>query len=353
MTESIFYEVQENIFEVLEPIMVNAIEEINKNFKQSSFKIFQGLKIVIVGGYGINQYLDNKVPTSDIDARIVATDDTFIEKLKENDIQYLKILYLAKVSAMNTFVNYMNIYINSNPHILKKIKKKAKATLELTELSDGKTVYFFQSLMHMEKVDDRVNICEPNNFRYNETSFHEQIDPTLFNDDNYCSLKLSACNYHYSYNRNSYISSLFDLVPFCNHDKPTYYIPSDIIELSSSDTSLIDKWYTNFNFTYSRQVYGYIPYLLNNLNITELSSNLYVAGLGYIIWDLLYMINLILDMLSRIDRKSDEFIKELIASKFNRYIKKYIFLLASLDKPELAIKCNSFKSFVEKCSSCS
>lgn len=344
------YDVQEKIFDLLEPIMINAIEEINKSFEQSSFKSLQGLKIVVVGGYGVNQYLITKIPTSDIDARLVATDETFVENLKQNNTHYLKLLYLAKISAMNTFVNYMNLYVKSNPNILKKIKKKTGGKLELTDLESDSKLYFFQKLMRMEKVSEDIPVCEPNNFRYMDTTFTEQVDPHLFNDDNFCSYKLSACNYQYSVNGKRYISSLFDLVPFCNHDKPTYDVPSDIIELEPDDTSLINKWYNNFNFTYSREVYGYIPYLLNNININEIRPHFYVAGLGYMIWDLLYMINLALDSLSKLEKNSEEFHNTLLETKFNRYIKKYIFLLASLDKPELTIECNSLKTFVEGCS---
>jgi hypothetical protein len=341
-------EIQEKIFQILEPIIIECVQNLNQQFKVSKNNTLRDVKIVGVGGYALNQYLNHPVPTHDLDARIIFTDQDKINDVVNNDTETLKMLYIFKNIAMNSFVSTMNNIIEQRPELITQIIDETGVELVKVKLENGEGKYFFQQLMKMEK-QQNISECIPENFKHVDTVLTENVNLALFNNENYCSYKLSSCMFVYELiGGNQIASSIFDLVPGCNHDKPTFNYNYKYSNLSSDDIALIQKWYKSDNFqtfTNTRETYGYIPNLLSLENSNEIKDDFYIAGLGYVIWDTIYMINLCLDYLS----KSQDFKNDLVMLKFNRYVSKYIELLRALDNPKIHMSCKSFSEFVESC----
>lgn len=340
--------IQEKIFEILEPMIIDCVRTINHNFQISIKNPEHQVKIVIVGGYALKKYLNFDIRTSDVDARIVFTHPSKIKELSNNDEDAQKLLYQFKIIAINSFMAGMNKLIEENEDIIEKIKNETGAELQKIKMSNGNDKYFFQELFKMIKNQD-ISTCIPENFIYVDTILTDIIELALFNLENYCSYKLSSCSYVYKIGDNEIINSIFDLVPACNHEKLAFDYPTDFSYLQSGDLNLIKRWYPNKNFENTRQTYGIVPNILGDHNINEIYKNIFIAGLGYVIWDLLYMINLSLDFLSKSKYKSKEFKNNLAMLKFNRYVSKYIDVLKALDNPSIGITCDSFADFVKTC----
>lgn len=92
----------------------------------------------------------------------------------------------------------------------------------------------------------------------------------------------------------------------------------------------------------------YLIFLTAQINITEIKTNVFIAGIGYILWDTVYMINLCLQQLSQL-MDEDEYINRLVMLKFNRYIKKYILFLKALDNPANYLNCSPLHNFIQDC----
>ena len=343
-------QIQEKIFKILEPFVISCIENLNQQFK--SHPSIKNSKIVIVGGYAMNQYIANPIATTDIDARIIFTDTDNINNIVKNDNKTMKMLYTFKNIAMNSFVATLNNIVEKNPDIITQIIKETGIELVKVQLQDKNEKYFFQQLMKVEKIKD-VSSCVPENFNYVETILTETIDLGLFNDENYCSYKLSSCMFVYEmFGGKQIATSIFDLVPGCNFDKPAYNYSYNYTTLNSDDITLINKWYqfTDFpQFVNTKETYGYIPHLLSLENSNEIKPNLFIAGLGYVVWDTVYMINLCLDYLSKTDYTSQDFKENLVSLKFNRYIAKYLSILKALDTPKSQMTCKPFSKFISTC----
>jgi len=341
--------IHEKIFEILEPMIIECIQTLNENLKVSITNPEQQVKIVIVGGYALKKYFKFNLQTADVDARIVFTHPKKIEELINNDEAAQRLLYQYKIIAINSFMSGMNKLIEENPEVIKKIKKETGAELQKIQMSNGNEKYFFQELLKMNKEQD-ISACIPENFIHVDTILTDVIDFGLFNMENYCSYKLSSCSYVYKIGNDEMINSIFDLVPACNHEKMSFEYATKFSDLQPADLSLVKRWYMNRrNFENTRQTYGIVPNILGDHNINEIYKNIFIAGLGYVIWDLLYMINLSLDFLSKSRYKSKEFKNNLVILKFNRYVSKYISVIKALDNPSSAITCQSFADFVKTC----
>jgi len=342
-------QIHEKIFEILEPMIIECIQSINENLKVSIKNPEHQVKIVIVGGYALKKYFKFNLQTSDVDARIVFTHPTKINELIINDEAAQRLLYQYKIISINSFMSGMNKLIEQNPDIIEQIKKETGVELKKIKLSNGNEKYFFQELLKMNKQQD-ISACIPENFIHVDTILTDMIDFGLFNMENYCSYKLSSCSYVYKIGNDEMINSIFDLVPACNHEKLSFEYSTNFSYLQPTDLTLIKRWYMNRkNFENTRQTYGIVPNILGDHNINEIYKNIFIAGLGYVIWDLLYMINLSLDFLSKSRYKSKEFKNNLVILKFNRYVSKYIDLLKALDNPSFGITCDSFGDFVKTC----
>lgn len=342
-------QIHEKIFEILEPMIIECIQTLNENLKVSIKNPEHQVKIVIVGGYALKKYLSFNLSTSDVDARIVFTHPKKIDELINNNEETQRLLYQYKIIAINSFMACMNMMIEKNPEIIKKIKKETGAELQKIQMSNGNEKYFFQELLKMEK-NQNIAECIPENFIHVDTILTDMVELALFNDENYCSYKLSSCSYVYKLRNNEIIASIFDLVPACNHEKLSFDYLTKFSELDPTDYNLVKRWYTNRKqFENTNQTYGIVPNILGEHNINEIYKNIFIAGLGYVIWDLLYMINLSLDFLSKSRYKSKEFKNNLVILKFNRYVSKYIDVLKALDNPSIGITCDSFGDFVKTC----
>ena len=345
--------IETKILDFFEDHILEAISLINSNFKQSSVENIKSYRIVIVGGYAMHQYSSFELlKTHDIDARIISIDPAIIEKIANKDQDELLSLYRAKIIAINSIVSQLNKVLIEKPGYINTIKTSTGAKIIPTLLEDGTKSYFFQRYLQFNRNEDVSGICDPTNFTFVKEIRLNQMKLENINSKNFCASKLSACLFSYSLNEEIFTPGIFDLVPHTPYDRSTFNF-SNIQELSMNDNDIgiIEKWWTRTyppDFTRNQENYGFVSYILDSNNITEIRKNVFIAGIGYIIWDTVYMINVCLQQLSELTSE-DEYVDRLVKSKFNRYIKKYILFLQALDQPVNYLKCSPLNNFIKDC----
>lgn len=127
------------------------------------------------------------------------------------------------------------------------------------------------------------------------------------------------------YKLNGENDSIIDIVPHIP-SHALFYGPLDI----KKDQLLEDFKKADFTGIVSRQ-----GFFKSSLIYNKDSLGIYYVTLGYIVWDTVRMINYIID--------SKKF------QKFERYLTKYKVLLSALSRPELYMKCESSKKFINSC----
>ena len=346
--------IETNILNFFEEYILNTISLINATFKESSDKNLQTYRVVIVGGYAMHQYTSLELlKTHDIDARIISIDPHTIEKITNKDQDILLSLYRAKILAINVIVSQLNAVLELNPSYINIIKTSSGATIIPTKLEDGTKSYFFQKYLQFNKKDGDISeICNPDNFTFVKEMRIKQMELENINSKNFCASKLSACLFSYRFKGKIFTSGIFDLVPHTPYERSTFNFSTlEELTMNENDIRIIEKWWSRTYppvFIQNDENYGFISYILDNTNITEIKKNVFIAGIGYILWDTVYMINLCLQQLSQL-MDEDEYINRLVMLKFNRYIKKYILFLKALDNPVNYLNCSPLNNFIQSC----
>jgi len=328
------FKIESEIYKNFKPFLYQAISQINKEFRESTLDIIfesyniprtiiNDCKIVIGGGDSYEFYINTdkdsrskvRFQTNDCDCRFITEGDTLrvLKELKKNrdsnSVMYKSDtnieIYIKNLKeyAADRITNYLNLNI-SEPFIT--------------------------------KVNDRIKQ------KYPSFSFVRDFNGKLFNKSGFSDKLLSSINYNYEYNFSRRPEALMDLFPYI--PEPTnkfipHFRPSDNDIMI--DENMIGKLLDNNDLVYN----GFIRYMASNEDrtIKEIQEDLYIFGLGYLVWDIVRMINW---SLKNYDRTND---RRNLNNKLDKYLKKYYDLIEAINNPEFYINCYSWKEFIRKC----
>lgn len=389
-----------NLFRKLTPTLYTIINEVNNNSVMNGYKL-------IIGGTSAYQYF---IDTFNQDMSIFSSNvmDLRLYSFNQRDIDILSNIY--EISEKDGNANRSQIESLYNEYKLRMYKKKQEAINLITKKlnqkinnilfrNDIKTdtdiefiqeagFYCFQGLVNVEiNADNSVN-----NFNSNQI-LNTEIPIDIYNENN---IKLypiiSNCFLQIKYNDTIEIINIVDVTPSIKETTPYYSLDTKNTILQITKQQIYNQQignidgmgYVNYNeneknklrYEYTKNHSGYLynitmkpdvlgdesfavkvdTRLFDSNNILR-ESNVYVFGLGYLVWDSIrsirYVINSSKQMINAdgnlITNNPNDIISEMKRKSIMMYIERYYKLLEALNNPEIYLNCSSFSSFIDKC----
>ena len=294
-------EVQANIKykEILTPAILNFITYANNELllaeDDPGFKgLIQHLKLVIGGGAAFNYYIKkskqmNVLETHDFDLRL-----------------------------------YLDIPPTRNPLFGKNVKNVENWMTDIAR-EIGKSFAGFLN-KYIKKSDIVVELDN----RHITTSKFRMVDHGF----------LTTIEYDMSLpGSEKYTDSMIDIVP---------HIPAISVHYGKMeiDKEKNFKQYEEENFSGIKSRQGFFK---ASLMFTQDSYGVYYTSLGFLIWDTVSMLNMMIDSRYFGFRKRKNHPDFDPTLKFERYLRKYKALLIAISKPELHLRCEAMDKFVAKC----
>lgn len=296
----------QNDFEVMfKDVLSDEIHRIIRQENDELNKTRSLIKIVITGGSAFNYYFKTEYSpefkTHDFDLKVLY-DKTLPEKEHPDYNTAIDGLKQYKDHLSEIFVSSLNSRIN-NPEVI-------PLFIEFIKMINNKINFDFLN------TSGKIYIPGEGDLFYTVPVAKEDVKPVLFN---------------YIMRGKSYTNSIVDIIEY-GRKFPHYGNPLSISDLSSDNRRLFFNTVPGFEAGFK----NIITSEFNNIvtDTTE-NGNLYYISLGYLLWDTIYMLRW----------------SSIHSPKFDRYLKKYMSMIASLNKPDLGLNCTSspFRLFRALC----
>lgn len=293
-------------FEVMfKDVLSDEIHRIIRHENNQLNQIGNQIKIVISGGSAFNYYFKTEYSpqfkTHDFDLKVL-----YDKILPEKEHPHYNIamdgLKMYKDHLSEIFVTSLNSRIN-NPEVI-------PLFIQFITIINNQINFDFLN------TSGKIYIPGQGDLFYTTPVEKEHVKPVLFN---------------YVMQGKLYTNSIVDIIEY-GRQFPHYGNPLSISEISPDNRRLFFNTVPGFEAGFK----NIITSDLNNIvtDRTE-NGNLYYISLGYLIWDTIYMLRW----------------SSIHSPKFDRYLKKYMSLIASLNKPDLGLNCTSspFRLFRALC----
>ena len=327
-----------NLLRYISSVIYRTIKEIN--IADNNYKI-------IIGGISAFQYFIDTV-NNNVDMSIFNTSVMDLRLYSFSDFSKIEI-YKKKQEYINKITKSIDDELSNTSTI-----NYIKSNFNITILQEA-GFYCFQSMV--EYVYNQNNSINKYNSKY---KINSELSTKIYSQNNIEQYQnLSSCFLKIEFNGIIETINIIDMTASLREEEPFYSNETKQIIFALTPPEIFNQQ-NNFNI---KKYSGYMtinPTLNNELFAVKFNDeeNLYVFGIGYLIWDsvrsIRYTINsyrIFLDPNGQnmLNPNQNDIVKKMKENSIISYIERYYKLLKALNEPEKYLNCNSFKSFIENC----